>query len=179
VDVLGIIKQEHREAAAMLDEAQNLEPDDERMGELAKKIEAALTTHLTIEERLFYSRLRDRAKEEEKQVDVFEAYTEHEVARHMIALLKSRRKRDARFKAELQVLAESVKPHVQEEESTVFGIARKVIPQDELDELGVKWQKAKAQATKPAAKGTAAKKAPARAPAKRKAGGAARAKKRR
>lgn len=143
MNVLSIIKKEHREAAALLDEAVALEADDTRMSSLAKEIEEALSTHLAIEEKLFYGRLRARAEEEKARVDVFEAYTEHEVARHLIALLKSRRKRDARFKAELQVLSESVKHHVEEEESTVFSLARKLIDKDELEALGVKWEKAK------------------------------------
>jgi hemerythrin-like domain-containing protein len=160
--VLDVIKKEHREAERMLDEAKDLEPGDERLTELTQKIEKALTMHLAIEERLFYARLRERAEGEEKQVDVFEAYTEHEVARHLIDLLKSKRKRDARFKAEVQVLGESVKHHVEEEESTVFAIAREVIDQAELEELADKWQKAKAQMTARAGKpGPGRKKAPA------------------
>ncbi len=146
MNILTIIKKEHREAAALLDQAVALEPNDARISSLAKEIEAALSTHLEIEEKLFYARLRTRAEEEEERVDVFEAYTEHEVARHLIDLLKSRRKRDARFKAELQVLSESVKHHVEEEESTVFSLARKLIDKDELEALGVKWEKAKSLA---------------------------------
>jgi hemerythrin superfamily protein len=172
VDVLEIIKKEHREAEAMLDQAKGLEPDDARLGDLTAKIEAALTTHLAIEERLLYARLRERAKEEEKQVDVFEAYTEHELARHLIALLKSRRKRDARFKAEVQVLGESVKHHVQEEESKVFAIARELIDRDEREQIGEKWQKAK-QAATTRASGPAAKGRKKAAVAKRSAGSSA------
>ncbi len=152
MDVLEIIKKEHREADAMLDEAKGLEPGEERLGELVKKIEAALMTHLAIEERLFYARLRERAEEEEQQVNVFEAYTEHEMARRLIDMLKSRRRRDARFKAEVQVLGESVKHHVQEEESKVFAIARKLIDPAEREQIGAKWQKAKQAATNGAAK---------------------------
>ncbi|MGA8535047.1 MAG: hemerythrin domain-containing protein [Candidatus Tumulicola sp.] len=166
MDILSIIKKEHREAAALLDKAVDLDPGAEEMSSLAREIETALTTHLTIEEKLFYARLRDRAKEEEKRVDVFEAYTEHEVARHLIALLKSRRKRDERFKAELQVLSESVKHHVQEEESTVFSIARKLIDKDELDELGAKWEKAKKQMTAKAPRKSPSAK-PVKTPVKR------------
>lgn len=179
MDVLEIIKKEHREAGAMLDEAKELDLDDERLGDLVKKIEAALTTHLAIEERLFYARLRERAEEEEQEVNVFEAYTEHEVARQLIDLLKSRRRRDARFKAEVQVLGESVKHHVQEEESTIFAIARKLIDSAERDEIGAKWQKAKQSAAGGGAKrpARAGAKRPARAGAKRAAPAAARGKK--
>jgi hemerythrin-like domain-containing protein len=181
MDVLEIIKKEHREAGAMLDEAKELDLDDERLGDLVKKIEAALTTHLAIEERLFYARLRERAEEEEQEVDVFEAYTEHEVARQLIDLLKSRRRRDARFKAEVQVLGESVKHHVQEEESTIFAIARKLIDSAERDEIGAKWQKAKqAAASRGAAPSKGSKKRPAaKRPAAKRSASPARKKTRR
>ena len=143
MDILDVIKKEHREVAAMLDETEKCEPGDKRLIELARQIEQALSTHVKIEERLFYARLRDRAEQDEQRVDVYEAYTEHDVANHLIELLKSGRKPDEKFKAELQVLGESVKHHVKEEESTVFSIAREFIDQDERNELGEKWMKAR------------------------------------
>ena len=145
MSILDIIKREHRDATAMLDEAQTLDPDDARLADLAKRIERALSTHVEIEERLFYANLRKRAEDQEQRVDVFEAYTEHEVASHLISLLKSRRKRDERFKAELQVLGENIKHHVQEEESTIFALAKDLLTQAELDDLGMKWEKARQQ----------------------------------
>jgi hemerythrin-like domain-containing protein len=143
MDILDVIKKEHRDAASMLDQAQKCEPGDEKLVELAKRIEYALSSHVQIEERLFYSRLRKDAEEEEQLVDVYEAYTEHDVAAHLIALLKSGRKPDEKFKAELQVLGESIKHHVKEEESTVFAIARDLISVGERDDLGEKWTKAR------------------------------------
>jgi hemerythrin-like domain-containing protein len=116
----------------MLDKALDLEPNDSEIKSLASQIESALGTHLAIEERLFYKRLRDRADDSERRIDVFEGYTEHEVAKNLIGLLKSTRNRDEIFKAELQVLCENVKHHVKEEESTIFSLARRYIPKDEL-----------------------------------------------
>src|ERR1700693_4212023 len=142
MDILAVIRKEHRQAAAMLDQVQKCEPG-EQLIELAKRIEYALSSHVQIEERLFYSRLRKGAEEEEQLVDVYEAYTEHDVAAHLIALLKSGRKPDEKFKAEVQVLAESIKHHVKEEESTVFAIARKLIDEDERNDLGEKWARAR------------------------------------
>jgi hemerythrin-like domain-containing protein len=146
MSILDIIKQEHREVAALLDKVVALEPDDEKMKDLASEIEFKLSTHLAIEERLFYARLRTESQDDDV-VDVYEAYTEHEVAKHLIELLRNGRPAPEKFKAELQVLSESVKHHVSEEESTIFSLARKQLDRNELDELGKKWIAAKKRAT--------------------------------
>jgi hemerythrin superfamily protein len=146
VSVLDIIKQEHRQVGALIDEANKCEPGDERLYELAREIEENLSLHLATEERLFYAPLRERAEEQEEQVDVFEAYTEHAVAKALMEMLTSGRKPDERFKAELQVLGESVKHHVKEEESKVFAVARDYLDEEELDQIGEAWEKAKTRA---------------------------------
>lgn len=143
MDILSVIKQEHRTVSALLDDVHDCEPGDERIDELAPQIERELTAHSALEERLFYPELRDRAEEADERVDVFEAYTEHDVVKHLLGLLRSSRKRDEQFKAELQVLGESVRHHVEEEESTIFSMARDLLEPEELEELGEKWQRAK------------------------------------
>jgi hemerythrin superfamily protein len=146
VDVLSIIKSEHREVTALIDEADKCEPNDERLRELAREISEKLTLHLTTEESIFYSELKARAEDQENLVDVFEAYTEHAAARSLMEMLRSGRKPDERFKAELQVLGENVKHHVQEEESKVWAIARELLDEDELEEMGEAWERSKSRA---------------------------------
>jgi len=143
VDVLSLLKQDHRQVSAMIDSIQKCDPGDERLVELGRQISQALTIHAELEEKLFYPELRDRAGDDEERVDVFEAFTEHDVVKHLISLLNSARRNDERFKAELQVLGESVKHHVAEEESTIFSIAREVLDESELEELGEKMSAAK------------------------------------
>ncbi len=143
MDILDVIKGEHQKVAGMLEEADTCEPGDDRLVELCKEISTALATHVKIEERLFYAKLRERSKDDDELVDVYEAYTEHDVAGRLIDLLKSGRKPDEKFKAELQFLGESIKHHVKEEESTVFSIARKLLSQSDLNEMGEKWAKAR------------------------------------
>ena len=155
MDVLSIIKNEHHEVSELFAEADKCGPGDERLRELAREIRDKLLMHLAIEERLFYSRLKASAEDQDEKVDVFEAYTEHEAARSLIDMLKSARKPDEKFKAELQVLGESVKHHVKEEESTVFGIAREYLDEDERDRIGQAWEKAKARDASPATKKSA------------------------
>jgi hemerythrin-like domain-containing protein len=154
MNVLDTIKREHREVGKLIDEAGTCEPGEERLYKLAREIEQKLSLHLAIEERLFYAKLRARAEEQEEQVDVFEAYTEHAAARALMEMLDSGRKPGEKFKAELQVLGENVKHHVKEEESTVFDIARRYLTASELEEIGEAWEKAKARAQKSSTSGT-------------------------
>ncbi|HYL27495.1 MAG TPA: hemerythrin domain-containing protein [Candidatus Nitrosotalea sp.] len=170
MDILAVIKDEHKSVGTLLDEIKECDPEDERLEELAAATERALTLHATLEERLFYPELRERAEESEELVDVFEAYTEHDVVKHLLALLSSGRKRDEEFKAELLVLGESVRHHVREEESTIFSLARELLDDDELESLGEKWQRSKDRMTSRASSN--GRRAPARKKAATARGGA-------
>lgn len=143
MDVLTLLKNDHKTVGALLDEAMACEPGEDRLEELAEAIEQALTVHAAIEEEYFYPALHDRSEESEDTVNVFEAYTEHAVIKQLIALLKSGRQPDEQFKAEVQVLAESVRHHVREEELTIFTLARELLEPDELEELGEEMEAAK------------------------------------
>lgn len=150
MDVLDLLKQDHQKVSALIEEVQNAEPDDERVRELAEQISQELTVHSALEESLFYPLLRDRAEEAEERVDVFEGYTEHDVVKHLIALLKGgRRTDDEMFKAELQVLGENVKHHVREEESTIFSLARELLDEEEREELAERVQAEKERLMSP------------------------------
>ncbi|MGH7737814.1 MAG: hemerythrin domain-containing protein [Candidatus Tyrphobacter sp.] len=150
MDALTLLKQDHKTVARLIDQVPDCEPGDTRLMHLASEIEKALTVHAAIEEKHFYPELRRRSEESEDTVDVFEAYTEHDVMKHLIALLESGRKPDEAFKAELQVLGESVKHHVKEEESTIFSLAHELFDRGELDELGEKMERSKQRLMKDA-----------------------------
>lgn len=143
MDVLTLLKRDHETVGAMLDEVAKCPPDDGRMDELAHEIENALTVHAKIEEQLFYPALRDRANEGEEKVEVFEAYTEHDVIKHLIALLKKEGRRDEAFAAELRVLTDSVKHHVKEEESKIFALAKDCFDKAQLDDMGARMESLK------------------------------------
>jgi hemerythrin superfamily protein len=142
-DALTLLHKDHETVGALIDEIPDCEPGDKRLQELARSIVGALTVHAKIEEDLFYPELRDRSEDEEQLTDVFEAYTEHDVIKHLLVLIKSGKGPDEQFKAELQVLGESVKHHVKEEESTIFKLARKFMSRDELEACGAEMAQEK------------------------------------
>lgn len=159
MDVLDVIKGEHRAVSALIDEADHCEPGDPRLRDLAEQIRHELELHVAVEEKLFYAPLKKRSDEDEL-VDMFEAYTEHEVAGHLLTLLRGRIPEEE-FKARLQVLGESVKHHVEEEESKVFSIAKEMMDEDERDQIGAAWARTK-QRMESAGTGTARKKSTAK-----------------
>ena len=165
MDVLSLLKTDHKNVADMIDAANDCEPGDKRLVELANDIAQALTVHATLEEKFFYPELRDRADDQEERVDVFEAFAEHDVVKHLIRLLSSGPRRDEQFKAEVQVLGENVKHHVKEEESTIFRLARELMDADELNDLGERMEAAKARlmnGNQPRASGRTGRSVPSR-----------------
>jgi hemerythrin superfamily protein len=162
LDVLTLLKNDHKTVGGLLAQAKKCEPGDQQLPELAGEIERALTVHAAIEEKYFYPRLHERSEESDDVVDVFEAYTEHALIKELIALLKSGRQPDEQFKAELQVLAENVEHHVKEEESTIFSLAREMLDADELEELGAEMETAKNRLMSRASRGAARKKSTAK-----------------
>jgi hemerythrin superfamily protein len=163
VDVLDLLKQDHQKVSGLIQQVQQVEPDDERVQELSEQIVQELTIHSALEEAMFYPLLRDRAEEAEERVDVFEAFTEHDVVKHLISLLQGRRTNAELFKAELQVLGESVKHHVKEEESTIFTLARELLDDEEREELGEQVQTEKERLMTSGARSRGRKKTTARA----------------
>jgi hemerythrin superfamily protein len=98
-DALTLLHNDHKIVGAMIDEIPDCDPGEERLAELARSIADALTVHAKIEEDLFYPELRDRSEDDEQLTDVFEAYTEHDVIKHLLVLIKSGKGPDEQFKA--------------------------------------------------------------------------------
>ncbi|MGJ0532316.1 hemerythrin domain-containing protein [Methylocystis sp.] len=114
--------------------------------ELARKICAALTVHAKIEEEIFYPALR-KSIDDDELLD--EAEVEHASAKQLIAEIRSMSPKDHLFDAKVKVLGEYVMHHVQEEEQEMFPEARK--SEVDLDALGIKLSKRKAELMKKAA----------------------------
>jgi len=108
-------------------------PAAQRRTTIAKICEA-LTVHAKMEETIFYPASRKAGGRKEKD-SVLEAIEEHGVLKDMIAKIKRRELRDESLVAKLTVLKENVEHHVKEEESEVFGEARRVLG-DTLQALG-------------------------------------------
>ncbi len=119
-DALELLHRDHEEVQKLFKRAQRTEGREKQ--QIAREIVQRLETHTMLEEQVFYPYLRETTG----RADVIEeADIEHETAKNLLDELQGAELGSPRFDALLNVLAEYVEHHVEEEEGTIFPLARK------------------------------------------------------
>jgi hypothetical protein len=149
MDALELLKQDHEKVSGIFEK---LEPTTENAvktrEELFAKLKNELDVHARIEETIFYPAI----KEAEETHDItLEAYEEHHVVKQLLAELEALPVTDETWAAKLKVLQENVEHHVEEEEGEMFKKTRKVLSQEQLDQLGARLEAAKKEEKRAAA----------------------------
>jgi hemerythrin superfamily protein len=129
-DPIAMLKQDHREAAAMLKELADSKPGAARR-KTNDKLVAALTLHMAIEEQLVYPLVAERVGEEEEK----EAETEHNLAREGLAKM-SQLVSEGGYGAAVAMVTAGIKHHVKEEETEIFPDLKSKLDRTELASLG-------------------------------------------
>jgi hemerythrin superfamily protein len=116
---IALLKADHREVDELFDayEAAKERGSIEQKVEAAAAICDALSVHATIEEEIFYPKVR---RVEDTRELVEEALVEHQSLKDIIERLRSAPGKDPLFDAGVKVLQEYVKHHVKEEENELF-----------------------------------------------------------
>jgi hypothetical protein len=144
-DPIAILKQDHREAAAMLKTLAASKPGATRR-KTTDKLVAALTLHMSIEEELVYPLILERVSEDEEH----EAETEHVLAldglAKMVELVD-----DGGYGAAVAMVTAGIRHHVKEEETEVFPALKRKLDREELASLGDAVLARKKQRTRRAA----------------------------
>jgi len=131
-----ILVKQHHEVDAMLAELAELEHAGPRRS-LFLVLEQQLMSHAKAEEKTFYVALK-RAGEKR---DAKHAEHEHrEIEEAIAGVEKVGFADDAAWTTAIEKLTETVKHHVEEEESDVFEAALESLGSDELDELAEQFQ---------------------------------------
>jgi hemerythrin superfamily protein len=122
-DAIALLKADHRQVEDWFEQFEKTRSDD-RKGQLAAKICAALKVHTTIEEEIFYPAFLEATEEEDIH---HEAEVEHNGAKKLIAEIEATGPEDEYYDARVKVLSEMIKHHVKEEEQPdgMFAEARK------------------------------------------------------
>ena len=141
MDAFNLLKTDHKTVAGIMDK---IEDTTERAvkgrEELFTQLKTELDIHAEVEEKILYPVLE---KAEETHDISLEAYEEHRIVKQLLTELAAEPKDAEEWTAKFKVLKENVEHHVEEEEDEMFKKARKVLSQEEIDELGARLEEAK------------------------------------
>jgi hemerythrin superfamily protein len=150
MDAITLLTRDHREVEMLFKQFDKLtERAQKSMKKIVTKIIRELAIHSAIEEMLFYPAIRTaglkadtRAGEAASDL-VLESLEEHHIVKWTLSELEKMDPEDERYCAKVEVLIESVRHHIEEEEGDLFPKARKLLGAEMLDELGKRMEKAK------------------------------------
>ena len=140
--ILQDLHNDHQEVSTMMETILKTEHGKER-GSLFNEMKAMLLAHSHAEQNVLYKKL-EKSDDEKARQFAFEGANEHQIVEQQLEMLgKARNKASEQWTAQMTVLKELVKHHVNEEESTGFTCARREFEKEELEKLGQQFQRQK------------------------------------
>lgn len=136
MNALTLLKQDHSNVEELFSRFETCDPADvEELGRIRDKVIEHLAKHSQIEEQIFYPAVRAKVGDDNAFV-VLEGLEEHHVVKQTLTELEKMAPSHDRFRAKMTVLIESVRHHVEEEESELFETARDAFTMEELNDMG-------------------------------------------
>jgi hypothetical protein len=141
MDAIELLESDHKKVAGIMEKIDGTtERALKTREELFTQLKTELDLHAEIEEKIFYPVLE---KAKESRDITLEAFEEHRLVKQLLNELAAGAKDDETWTAKFTVLKEQVEHHVEEEEGDMFKKARRVLSQEEIEELGARMEKAK------------------------------------
>jgi hemerythrin-like domain-containing protein len=125
-----MLRQDHKRVQDLFDAFEEAQTPEQKK-EIVQTALRELKIHTALEEEIFYPAVRQELGEEESDL-MDAALEEHHVAKVVIQELEEMKPEDERYDAKFKVLGESVKHHIQEEESEMLPKAEEI----SIEELG-------------------------------------------
>lgn len=135
--IYDALERDHAEVRRMLSEIAETSARAAKTRERRfEQLKAALTAHSRAEEKVFYDAIK---MDKEGRGDALEGYEEHHVVDVLLRELARLSPGDERWTAKFAVLKECIEHHVEEEEGEMFTQARKILSDEEAEELGARF----------------------------------------
>lgn len=140
-NIFDLLKSDHDKLRVLLNELVDLQKDDsESRNVLVGEIRDSLIPHSRAEESVFYNSLRALASDTHP---VWHGYSEHLAAESLLRTLQAEDGLNMKWKETAYKLKASLEHHIQEEESEIFSLARRVLSESEGEMLANAFQKLK------------------------------------
>jgi hemerythrin-like domain-containing protein len=144
-EILQLIHQEHEEVQGLFEQfhkSMSAKTGEKKADALFKQIFDDLKLHTELEEKIVYPSL----KEQDEKI-FYEAGEEHHVVDLLIEELQQLKVSVPEYAAKMTVMEESVKHHIQEEESEMFKLISQ-LPDETLRDMAEAWKSQRQQAHK-------------------------------
>lgn len=144
-DALEFIKQDHDEFRDLLNRYEEIDVDDhDAKKELIDALIERVAKHSAMEEEAFYPFVMEQVPDAED--DIREEIEEHHVVELIMAELKAMDADDEQFDAKVEVFAENLLHHLEEEEGELFPMLREQLDATTLEGLKGNLERAKTEA---------------------------------
>ncbi|MCW3982748.1 MAG: hemerythrin domain-containing protein [Candidatus Bathyarchaeota archaeon] len=136
--IYDILKLEHKDVKKLFKQI----VDEERyQDKIYNQIRTALQIHMAGEEKLLYPRLENNA---ETRLLTLESYEEHEVSKKVMNDIDDTEDTEAKL-AKVKVLSETIDMHVEEEEKELFKKAKRVLSEEDEQEIARQFMNEKTE----------------------------------
>ena len=133
MDLYNLLRYDHETVKSLFREIEKTTPKAvKKREELFGEINVELTMHAMAEEKFLYPRL---VEVKESKAIALEAIEEHKVVKELLKELTALSKGSEAWTAKMKVLTENVEHHIEEEEETLFKLAKKALTQEEAEEI--------------------------------------------
>jgi hemerythrin-like domain-containing protein len=138
-DALEILEREHRRFEELMKQGEDTtERARATRRQLLEILTAELNAHELMEEKVLYPALQ--AHPQARDI-VLEGFEEHHVADLIVKELQDVATNDQAWGAKFKVLKENIEHHIEEEEGSMFRLARGIFSAEELRRLGARMLK--------------------------------------
>ncbi len=144
MDIFDVLTSDHEKVKKILEQMEQTSTRAAKRREtLLDHLNENLLPHMYAEEQFFYQILLDESPDKEV---AYEALEEHRAAKAVLMDLEDASSDDPRWSARLKVLKELVEHHIEEEETTVFDLARNLMDEDRATDVGRRFKELKKEA---------------------------------
>ena len=150
MDAIALLTRDHKEVEQLFKQFEKLTGRAQKSKQkIVQKVIRELAIHSAIEEMLFYPAVRTASLKATQRTlkeagdTILESLEEHHIVKWTLSELEKMKPEDERFDAKVEVLMESVRHHVEEEQEELFPKVRRLFDAKVLQELGERMEKAK------------------------------------
>lgn len=144
-DAIRLLVADHEEVGELLDRYEELgDLDVAAIRDLVGRLTRKMSTHIHMEETVFYPRVREAGRAVKDEV--LEGLEEHHLIKTALHELEGMDPHDERYGAKVEVVSELIRHHHSEEESDLFPRVCRACDEDELRRLAVAMEEVRSTA---------------------------------